>query len=79
MLTANHVNLSVGYVSFDGSTTFQIDAGFVIQDTYGTDAVDLKVFQLNAMPGRTPSHRFNQPMELWSFINERQALGSQWL
>lgn len=51
MLTANHVNLSQGYVSFDGSTTFEIDAGSAIQVTHGTDTVDLKVFQLTATPG----------------------------
>ncbi len=51
MLTANHVNLSQGYVSFDGTTTFQIDGGSAIQVTHDTDTVDLKLFQLTANPG----------------------------
>ena len=48
MLTANHVELGQGYVSFDGTTTYAIQAGSGVQVGSG---VDLKVFQLTAAPG----------------------------
>jgi hypothetical protein len=51
MLTANHVNLGQGYVSFDGSSTFSIAPGSPVQVTSGSDVIDLKVFQLTANPG----------------------------
>lgn len=51
MLTANHVNLSQGYVSFNGSTTLQILGGSAVQVTSGTDVIDLKVFKLTSNPG----------------------------
>lgn len=51
MLTANHVNLSQGYVSFDGENTFQIATGSAVQVSSGTDVIDLKIFQLTANPG----------------------------
>lgn len=51
MLTANHVSLSQGYVSFDGTTTIQIAGGSAAQVTSGTDVIDLKVFKLTANPG----------------------------
>jgi len=51
MLTANHVSLAQGYVSFDGTNTLPIASGSAIQVTSGTDVIDLKVFQLANHPG----------------------------
>lgn len=51
MLTANHVNLSQGYVSFDGSSMYQIAVGSAVQVTSGMDVIDLKVFKLTSNPG----------------------------
>jgi hypothetical protein len=53
MLTANHVSLGQGYVSFDGSTTYQILGGSAVQVSSGSDVIDLKVFQLSTNPGST--------------------------
>lgn len=51
MLTANHVSLAQGYVSFDGTNTLPIASGSSIQVTSGTDVIDLKIFQLAIHPG----------------------------
>lgn len=51
MITANHVNLGQGYVSFDGTTTYQIRTGSSVRVTSGSDIIDLKVFQLTRNPG----------------------------
>ena len=51
MLTAHHVSLNQGFVSFDGVTTHQISEGSAVQVISGTDVTDLKVFQLTSHPG----------------------------
>jgi hypothetical protein len=48
LLTADHVSLGQGYVSFDGSNTFAIRPGSGMQVG---DGVDLKIFQLTTDPG----------------------------
>lgn len=53
MLTANHVSLSQGYVSFDGSTTYQIAGGSAVQVNSDGEVLDLKLFQLLDHPGTT--------------------------
>ena len=58
MLTANHVSLSQGYVSFDGTTTYQIAGGSAVQVTKGADVIDLKVFQLTSDPGTSGVNLF---------------------
>lgn len=58
MLTANHVSLSQGYVSFDGTTPHQISGGSSMQVSSGTDVVDLKVFQLTTNPGTSGVNLF---------------------
>jgi len=64
MLTANHVSLSQGYVSFDGSTTYQIAGGTTVQvmsETDVTEVVDLKLFQLTDNPGTSGVNLFPEP------------------
>ena len=58
MLTANHVSLAQGYVSFDGSSTYQIASGSSVQVMSGTDVVDLKVFQITNNPGTSGVNLF---------------------
>jgi hypothetical protein len=58
MLTANHVSLAQGYVSFDGSTTYQIASGSSVQVTSGADVVDLKLFQITSNPGTSGVNLF---------------------
>jgi hypothetical protein len=48
MLTANHVSMSGGYVSFNGTDTLQIEATYTPQQV--ATGVDLKVFRLAAAP-----------------------------
>lgn len=67
MLTANHVALSQGYVSFDGSSTYQIAGGSAVQvmgtpDEFGvSDVIDLKLFQLTDNPGTSGVNLFPEP------------------
>ena len=58
MLTANHVSLAQGYVSFDGSTTYQIAGGSSVQIVSGADVVDLKLFQITDNPGTSGVNLF---------------------
>lgn len=58
MLTANHVSLAQGYVSFDGISTYQISSGSSVQVTSGADVVDLKVFQITNNPGTSGVNLF---------------------
>lgn len=51
MLTANHVSLSQGYVSFNGTTTYQIAGGTAVQVTSEVGVIDLKIFKLTENPG----------------------------
>jgi hypothetical protein len=51
MLTASHVSLSQGYVSFDGSTTYQIEAGSAVRVGHERHVPDLQIFRLANHPG----------------------------
>ncbi len=51
MVTANHVDLSSGYVSFDGAATYAIDTSFAsVQLASGGVSADAKVFRLASAP-----------------------------
>lgn len=82
MLTAHHVSLGGQYVTFDGTTYFQIDAGFTpVQVAAG---VDLKVFRLVAVPAvaavtlHQDSNSLNQSGYLvgWGLGRDATALGA---
>jgi hypothetical protein len=68
MLTANHVSLSQGYVSFDGTTTYQISGASAVQVTSGSDVIDLKVFQLTANPGSLGVNLFPESAKGWETV-----------
>jgi hypothetical protein len=63
MLTANHVSLSEGYVSFDGTTTYQIADNSTFQIVSGADVVDLKLFQITDNPATIGVNLFPEDMK----------------
>ena len=75
MLTANHVSLSNGFVSFDGIHTFQIAPGSAVQVASG---VDLKVFQLTSNPGSNGVNllpEINKGVELLPAFSQATHIG----